>query len=101
MCIRDRIRSEALDGFGDGRTVGVRAENVSVADGNGRLSCRVSESEFLGAETLIGLDHPEATGLTFVRPGLSLMSVGEEVSITFEDAHLHVFDTNGHRVEAR
>jgi len=95
------IRSEALEGFGNGKMVGVRAENVSLAEGGGRLTCQVAESEFLGAETLIGLDHPDATGLTFVRPGLSLMASGEQVSITFEDEHLHVFDTNGHRVAAQ
>ena len=96
------IRSEALKGFGEGITVGVRAENVTLAKGtSGRMTARVSESEFLGAETLIGLDHPQATGLTFIRPGLSLMPVGQDVSITFEDADLHVFDANGDRVEAR
>jgi len=94
------IRSEALRGFGSGKMIGVRAENVTPAEGEGRLICHVTESEFLGAETLIGLDHPQATGLTFVRPGLSLMTTGEEVSITFEDEHLHVFDANGHRVNA-
>ena len=95
------IRSEALRGFGSGKMIGVRAENVTPAEGEGRLICHVTESEFLGAETLIGLDHPQATGLTFVRPGLSLMTTGEEVSITFEDEHLHVFDANGHRVNAQ
>lgn len=95
------IRSEALDGFGSGKMIGVRAENVTAIEGAGRLMCRVSESEFLGSETLIGLDHPQATGLTFARPGLSLMTAGEEVSITFDDKHLHVFDTNGHRVDAQ
>ena len=96
------IRSEALDGFGSGMMVGVRAENVTPVDAKaGRLNCHVSECEFLGAETLIGLEHPQATGLTCIRPGLSLMPVGQELSITFENSDLHVFDADGNRVDAR
>jgi len=95
------IRSEALEGFGNDQTIGIRSENILAVEGKGRLHCRVSESEFLGSETLIGLEHPRATGLTFAKPGLSLMPVGEEISITFEDRHLHVFDTDGNRVQAR
>jgi len=93
------IGSEALEGFGPNRRIGVRAENVSLAlEGQARLICRVSESEFLGAETLIGLEHEHASGLTLIRPGLSPMTVGEEVGITFSDADLHVFDDSGNRV---
>ena len=93
------IGSQALDGFGAGHRIGVRAENVSIAaEGAGRLTCRVSESEFLGAETLIGLEHEHATGLTVIRPGLSPMPVGQIVDIGFHDADLHVFDAGGDRL---
>ncbi|RIK88092.1 MAG: ABC transporter ATP-binding protein [Hyphomicrobiales bacterium] len=96
------IRSSALGGFAPGQMLGIRAEKVRIAPaGQGRLACTVSESEFLGAETLVGLDHPEATGLSVVRPGLALMPPGEEVSITFDDRDLHVFDADGRRLEAR
>ncbi len=95
------IRSSALDGFGPDRTIGIRAEKVEIVPvGQGRLPCTISESEFLGAETLIGLSHPDATGLSVLRPGLSLMPVGENVSIRFDDRDLHVFDDKGQRVEA-
>jgi sn-glycerol 3-phosphate transport system ATP-binding protein len=94
------IRSSALEGFGADRTIGIRAEKVEIVPaGQGRLSCTVSESEFLGAETLIGLSHPDATGLSVLRPGLSLMPVGENVSIRFDDRDLHVFDDKGWRLE--
>lgn len=94
------IASAALDGFAPGQTLGLRAENAQIVPrGQGRLACTVSESEFLGAETLIGLSHPEATGLTVLRPGLALMPAGEEVSIAFDDRDLHVFDEAGQRVE--
>ena len=93
------IASRALPGFGDNRTIGVRAENVDIAPpGQGRLRCRVIESEFLGSETLIGLGHDDATGLCVLRPGLSMMAEGNEVDITFADDSLHVFDEKGQRV---
>ena len=41
--------------------------------GEGRMRCTVNESEFLGAETLIGLDHAGAAGLCVLKPGLSMM----------------------------
>ena len=50
--------SAALDGFGEDQTIGIRAENIQIVPkGEGRMRCIVTESEFLGAETLIGLDH--------------------------------------------
>ena len=96
------IRSEALPGFAAGNRIGVRAESVTLAlQGQGRMTCRVSECEFLGAETLIGLEHEHATGLTVIRRGLSIMPVGQEVDIGFQDADLHVFDANGMRQKSQ
>lgn len=94
------IGAAALPGFAPDRVLGLRAEKVTLAPaGQGRLDCTVSESEFLGAETLIGLSHPQAKGLCVLRPGLALMPVGAEVSIRFDDRDLHVFDATGRRVD--
>jgi sn-glycerol 3-phosphate transport system ATP-binding protein len=96
------IESEALEGFGEGRKIGVRAEHVKiVAPGHGRLRCTVNESEFLGAETLIALKHEQAMGLSVLRPGLAMMSQGQSIDITFADTDLHVFDRSGKRLPAR
>ncbi|QJF50266.1 ABC transporter ATP-binding protein [Roseobacter ponti] len=93
------LRSSVLDGFGEDRTIGIRAENISIVPrGEGRMRCTVNESEFLGAETLIGLDHAGAAGLCVLRPGLSMMAEGKEIDITFHDEHLHVFDAAGERL---
>jgi sn-glycerol 3-phosphate transport system ATP-binding protein len=62
------------------------------------MSCIVKESEFLGAETLIGLDHAGAMGLCVLKPGLSMMAEGNEIDITFHDENLHVFDAAGQRM---
>ena len=93
------LQSSVLDGFGEGKTIGIRAENIQIVPkGGGRMRCTVNESEFLGAETLIGLDHAGAVGLCVLKPGLSLMAEGNEIDITFHDENLHVFDAAGQRM---
>ncbi|MFT5651996.1 MAG: sn-glycerol 3-phosphate transport system ATP-binding protein [Yoonia sp.] len=93
------ISTDALDGFGAGKTLGLRAENVSIVPkGEGRLTCTITESEFLGSETLIGLDHAHATGLCVMKPGMDLMTEGDTVDVTFDDDNLHVFDDAGQRM---
>ena len=93
------IGTDALSGFEQGKTIGVRAENIQIVPkGEGRMSCTVNESEFLGSETLIGLDHANAAGLCVLKPGLSMMSEGDQIDITFSDEHLHVFDAAGQRL---
>ena len=93
------IGTDALSGFEQGKTIGVRAENIQIVPkGEGRLSCTVNESEFLGSETLIGLDHANAAGLCVLKPGLSMMPEGDQIDITFNDEHLHVFDAAGQRL---
>jgi sn-glycerol 3-phosphate transport system ATP-binding protein len=93
------IDGSALPGFGHVARVGLRAENVEVAKaGTGRMTCKVSECEFLGSETFIGLSHPGASGLTVSLPGLQNIPAGEEVEITFSDSDLHFFDSMGQRL---
>ena len=92
------IEGAALQGFSDEHTMGIRAEHLSLAQpGKGRLTCRVTDCEFLGSETFIGLAHDQATGLTLKSPGLVNMPPGDEVEINFADANLHAFDKQGRR----
>ena len=93
------IDARVINGGEPGLKLGLRAENVSiVAEGKGRLSCRVSEAEFLGSETLIGLEHEGTTGLTVMQPGLSLLPAGQRIEITFNDEDLHMFNQAGDRI---
>jgi sn-glycerol 3-phosphate transport system ATP-binding protein len=79
--------------------IGLRAENTSVVgDGEGRLSCKVTECEFLGSETHVGLAHPGTKGLTVILPGLCNIEVGENMDITFSNDDLHFFDFAGQRL---
>ena len=91
--------STTLNGFPADCKVGLRAEHVSIVpQGSGRLTCRISECEFLGSETLIGLQYPGTNGLTVLQPGLSLMEEGTLIDIKFEDQHLHIFNSDGQRI---
>ena len=93
------VESTVLSGFGEGKTIGIRAENIQIVPkGEGRMRCTVNESEFLGAETLIGLDHAGAVGLCVLKPGLAMMAEGNEIDISFSDENLHVFDAAGQRL---
>ncbi len=93
------IESGIVDGIEPGMTLGLRAENVSIVpEGEGRLVCQVSEAEFLGSETLIGLEHQGTVGLTVMRPGLSLLPAGQRVDIAFKNQDLHMFDKAGERI---
>ena len=93
------IEGSALPGFGEAARIGLRAENVEVAEaGTGRMTCKVSECEFLGSETFIGLSHPGASGLTVSLPGLRNIAAGEEMEISFSDNDLHFFDSAGQRL---
>jgi sn-glycerol 3-phosphate transport system ATP-binding protein len=92
------IDGTALPGFEGCAKIGLRAENVRVAGaGTGRLTCRVSECEFLGSETFVGLTHPAANGLTVSMPGLKHIPAGQELEIGFADEDLHFFDSSGLR----
>ena len=92
------IKGSALAGYDDELTIGIRAEKVAQAKpGKGRLQCTVTECEFPGAETFIGLDHEAAVGFTLMVPGLALRPAGQPVEITFRDEDLHVFDRSGKR----
>ncbi len=93
------IKGSALPGYSDDQTIGIRAENISIAEpGKGRISCQVTECEYLGAETFISLQHPQSNGLTLKSPGLTSIPAGQNIDITFTDEALHIFDNNGIRV---
>ena len=96
------IKSAALEGFGTDRTLGIRAENIAIVpEGEGRLTCTITESEFLGSETLIGLGYAHATGLCVLKPGMAMMPEGQSIDIHFTNENLHVFDAAGDRMTAQ
>ena len=94
--------SYLIDGIKNGNKIGLRAENITIVpDGEGRLSCSVSEAEFLGSETLIGLEHEGTIGLNVLQPGLSIVPSGQKIDITFDDQYLHTFNSAGERINGQ
>ncbi|MBL1435702.1 MAG: ABC transporter ATP-binding protein [Rhodobacteraceae bacterium] len=92
------IKGTALQGYADDQTIGIRAEKMRLAPEGGRMACTVTDCEFLGAETFIGLAHESANGLTIKLDGKAHMEIGSKVEITFEDKDLHVFGPTGKRM---
>ncbi|MGB1705062.1 MAG: ABC transporter ATP-binding protein [Paracoccaceae bacterium] len=93
------IKAGLLEGINPSLTVGVRAENISIAkSSDSLLECTISEVEFLGSETQIGLEHNGITGLTVTVPGVSNRCVGEQLHIKFNEKDLHYFNEAGDRV---
>ncbi|WP_104401202.1 ABC transporter ATP-binding protein [Vibrio penaeicida] len=107
------VSASALTGFEHAKTVGIRTENISISgnnesipgnntrvsdSGKNRLTCTVSECEYLGVETHISLNHPDAKGLVIKLDGHSSLKEGSTVNISFEDSALHLFDSNGDRM---
>ena len=93
------IKAGLLKGINPSLTVGVRAESISIAkSSDSLLECTISEVEFLGSETQIGLEHNGITGLTVTVPGVSNRCVGEQLHIKFNEKDLHYFNQAGDRV---
>ena len=96
------FRHLSHDGIKNGNKIGIRAENITIVpEGKGRLSCSVTEAEFLGSETLIGLEHEGTTGLNVLQPGLSIVPSGQRIDITFDDQDLHIFNSAGDRINGQ
>ncbi|WP_325894699.1 ABC transporter ATP-binding protein [Grimontia sp. NTOU-MAR1] len=93
------IDGDVIPGTEHAHKVGLRTEDVELVEaGQGRINCTVSESEYLGDETHVLLDHPKAKGLVVKLHGYSSLEEGSTVDITFEDSALHFFDGDGKRI---
>ncbi len=87
------IRSDIQANFG------VRTEDIRIVDPNkGRLNCTVVGCEYLGVETQVQLNHPNARGLVAKLDGHSSLVEGSSIGIDFDDSALHYFDEKGDRM---
>ena len=92
------IEGGVLPGSQQGEAVGIRPENIApVNAGAGDLACRVTDCEYLGAETFVGLEHAQARGLTYRLAGMHRLAKGDEVDISLPTQALHFFDRDGNR----
>jgi ABC-type sugar transport system ATPase subunit len=84
-------------------TLGVRPEHVSVGT-NGRAkaaSLPVRLVEPLGKDTLLYFDAGSERAFVAVSEGLSMaeVQIGAPLALSFDPARLHLFDTNGRRIQ--
>jgi sn-glycerol 3-phosphate transport system ATP-binding protein len=80
---------------------GIRPEHLELAEpGAGRLRAVITHCEYMGSETFLSFEAAGTTGLTVRLPGEVRKSVGEAAELTFDPAHLHVFDkSTGYRMD--
>lgn len=72
---------------------GVRGEDLQLRPaGEGRLTARVAEQEFLGAETFVYLDVPGSVRLIARVPGRSSTRPGEPIGLDWSEQATHWFD---------
>ena len=79
-------------------TLGVRPQSLRLVQGDGALKGTVRLVEALGAETVLHADAPDGTPFLSVLPGQPGLRTGQEVTLDFDPADLHVFDAEGARV---
>ncbi len=81
-------------------TIGIRPEHLRLCDGaDGRLSGTLQYSEILGAESLIHLVLGDGVMLTVRQSGnAAVPEVGEKCHVTFDDADVCFFDSDGKRI---
>ncbi|MEL6609157.1 MAG: ABC transporter ATP-binding protein [Pseudomonadota bacterium] len=86
--------ASAVPEWGQGAAhVGVRPEHLYVGDGP--LGGTVDVVEYLGAESYIIVDCGAAGQVTLRVPGESPHQVGDAVTLTADEAHVHVFGQDG------
>jgi len=77
-------------------TVGVRAEHLRVANGDGVWSGEVMLAEDLGADSYIYIDIGADQPLVIRQDGKAKYTIGDKVSVApRDDTHLYRFDANG------
>jgi multiple sugar transport system ATP-binding protein len=81
-------------------TIGIRPEHIAISSESGDWSGKVGVSEHLGSDTFFhvhcdGMDEP----ITVRSGGEVDFHRGDQVSLSFDPAQLHKFDTQGLRIE--
>ena len=80
-------------------SAGIRAEHLYPAtDETARVRGKVVHSEKLGEVTIVYLDVGASTTVAAKLPGVASPRKGDEVMLTFENANLHFFGSDGLRI---
>jgi multiple sugar transport system ATP-binding protein len=81
-------------------TIGIRPEHISISTDEGTWEGAVGLSEHLGSDTFVHVTCRESGESLTVRAGGNIdLHHGDTVFLTPDLAHLHRFDSSGHRIE--
>ena len=88
--------------LGEAGQVGIRIEALErVPAAQADLTARVADAEYLGAETRLLLDHPQAEGLALILPGRVALAPGETVGLRLPERHRVRFGAHAAAAPAR
>ena len=79
----------------DAATIGIRPEHVALLPSGGDLQGTVTLTEHLGSDSFLHVDAGEAGRLTVRAPGDDMRKPGDVVSLGFDKARIHRFDSQG------
>lgn len=91
---RDAAIRRLIPTDADGSLLGIRPEKISIADEG--LPVKVSSVDFMGAETVLRLNHGNLPLMVRV-DGRPVAKPGDKLSVTWQAADMHFFDGNGIR----
>ena len=84
-------------------TVGVRPEQIELADGPGKMiPAKIDVSEMMGSQINLHINVNGKEGIIIVDTMSNagrLFQMGEEINFTFAPEVIHVFDTDGRNLE--
>ena len=96
MNVFDRTAAPETAAPANTASIGVRPEHISLAPPeSGILRGTVDILEYLGADTFIVMNCGAAGQITVRTDGVTNLSPGDELGLTFEKAQTHHFDSHG------
>jgi multiple sugar transport system ATP-binding protein len=76
-------------------TIGIRPEHIALVGTGGDVQGTIVLTEHLGSDSFLHVDAGEAGRLTVRAPGDYMGKSGDAVSLNFEKARIHRFDSQG------
>ena len=76
-------------------TIGIRPEHIALLGTGGDVQGTIVLTEHLGSDSFLHVDAGEAGRLTVRAPGDYLGKPGQAVSLGFDKARIHRFDSQG------
>ncbi|MEI7597823.1 MAG: ABC transporter ATP-binding protein [Aestuariivirga sp.] len=87
--------SGALAAKHNATTIGIRPEHIALLVAGGDVQGTIVLTEHLGSDSFLHVDAGEAGRLTVRAPGDYMGKPGDAVSLSFDNARIHRFDSQG------